>query len=261
MMYVLPFLISVAVNGGFFLLASRMKTDVFTDITYSLSFVLVALASFALRSGQVPEQVFALIFVVVWAVRLGSYLFRRIRKTGVDHRFDAMRESPVRFGMFWALQAITVWVLMLPFAALMANGELGGSMPLFERVALLLGTVLWIFGFIIEAVADKQKSDFKKDPANEGKFMKTGLWELSRHPNYFGEILVWWGIGILALPWMRGWSLLTMIGPVFITFLLVFVSGIPLVEKAWKEKYSGDPEFEEYMQNTRMLLPLKKRVK
>lgn len=255
MLYIVPFLISIAVNGVFFVLAVRMKTDVFTDITYSLTFVLVAAFAFAFRSGSVPEQVFALAFVLAWAIRLGSYLFTRIRKTGVDHRFDSMRDNPVSFGSFWALQAVTVWIVMLLYYALMAGGAAAPASPFVARLAFLAGSVIFVAGFLLEAVADRQKSVFKGNPDNAGKFMDRGLWALSRHPNYFGEMLVWWGIALVALPWMRGWSLLTLIGPVFITVLLLFVSGIPLVEKAWKEKWGDDPAFQAYLKKTPLLVP------
>lgn len=259
MVYFVPLVISIAVNGVFFILAARMKTDVFTDITYSLTFVLVAAFTFAVRSGSIPEQVFALVFVVLWAVRLGGYLFTRIRKTGVDHRFDDKRGNPVRFGMFWSLQAITVWIAMLPFCTLMAGGEVQPVSPFIARLAFLAGSVIFTAGFLLEAVADRQKSVFKNNPENAGKFMRSGLWSLSRHPNYFGEMLVWWGIALVAFPWMRGFSFLTLIGPVFITVLLRFVSGIPLVEKGWKEKWGDDPEFQDYLNNTRMLVPVAKK--
>ena len=148
---------------------------------------------------------------------------------------------------------------MLPYFALMAGGATESGSAIFERLGFLAGSALFAVGFVMEAVADHQKSVFKKNPDNEGKFMKSGLWALSRHPNYFGEMLVWWGIALVALPWMRGYSLLAMIGPVFITVLLIFVSGIPLVEKAWKEKWGDDPEFQAYLKNTRMLIPLSKK--
>ena len=139
MLFIIPLFISIAVNGVVFVLAARMKTDVFTDITYSLTFVLVAAFAFAFRAGSVPEQVFVLAFVLAWAVRLGSYLFTRIRKTGVDHRFDAMRDNPVSFGSFWALQAVTVWIVMLPYCALMAGGDTAPVSPLVARLAILIG--------------------------------------------------------------------------------------------------------------------------
>lgn len=250
-------LLSLGINGLFFVLAARLKTDVFTDITYSLTFIVLGLLGFVFRRGPFPEQAIVLVFVLLWAVRLGSYLFRRILKTKVDHRFDAMRDSPVEFGKFWALQAVTVWVVMLPVTGLM-NAEALWASPVLQRLTLVAGSILWIAGFTIEAVADHQKYAFKSAPENAGRFMNRGLWKYARHPNYFGEILAWWGLGIIALPFLSGSRLLYLVGPVFITVLLLFVSGIPLLEKSWEAKWGGDPDFQAYKSSTRLLVPLPK---
>ena len=251
-------LASAAINGFFFFLAARMKTDVFTDITYSLTFAVLAVLGFVFRKGFHPEQAIVMIFVLLWAARLGSYLFRRILKTGVDHRFDAMRDKPSEFGKFWALQAVTVWIVMLPALGLYGAESIAAG-EFLQRILLVAGSVLWISGFLIEAVADGQKYAFKNKPENAGKFMNQGLWKHARHPNYFGEILAWWGVALVALPFLSGWRLLYMAGPVFITVLLLFVSGVPLLEKSWEEKWGGDPAFREYKASTRLRVPLPKK--
>ena len=250
----IPILISIGINLIFFALAVLIKTDVFTDITYSLAFILMAIFLFLLRKTLIPEQGILLIFVIIWALRLGSYLFTRILKTKVDHRFDDKRDNPVKFGIFWFLQAMTVWITMLPVYGLMAASPYEGPAVL-QRLLLIIGAVVWIAGFAIEAIADYQKYRFKNVPENAERFMNQGLWKYARHPNYFGEILVWWGITIIAVPFFQRWQFLSLTGPLFITLMLLFVSGVPVLEKSWEKKWGEDPEFQEYMEYTRLLVP------
>jgi steroid 5-alpha reductase family enzyme len=176
-----------------------------------------------------------------------------------------MRELPLKFARFWILQAIAVVLIMLPVAAAVtaaaasapaappapgAFSAPAGSFGFFEG----LGLALWIIGFMFEVVADAQKSRFKK--AGSAGFISSGLWKYSRHPNYFGEALLWWGLFIFALPSLTGLLLLAVIGPVFITLLLLFVSGVPLLEKSADAKYGSDPAYQEYKRRTSIFVPL-----
>jgi steroid 5-alpha reductase family enzyme len=257
--------ISLGINAIFFALAMALKTDVFTDITYSLTFIVLALTAliagpgaggasvggnggFLGAAGVIPLVTCAL--VVFWALRLGSYLFIRILKIKVDHRFDDRRDSFVRFGSFWLLQAVTVWIVISPAVVLMQFGE---ARP---GAAAWTGWVLYALGLVIEAVADWQKFRFKNRRENAGKFMSSGLWKYSRHPNYFGEILVWFGIALPGIVLFSGWQYLLFVSPVFITLLLVKVSGIPLLEKNWESKWGDDPAYREYRERTSLLIPL-----
>jgi steroid 5-alpha reductase family enzyme len=192
--------------------------------------------------------------VLVWAVRLGAYLFRRILRMKVDHRFDEMRDNPLRFARFWLLQAISVAVIMLPVTYLLGRDDPPG----FGAWAVA-GTAIWLVGLAIETVADAQKSAFKSKPENRERFITTGLWRYSRHPNYFGEMLVWWGLFVYAAPFLEGWAYAVVIGPVFITLLLLFVSGIPLLERSADAKYGEDPAYREYKRRTSILVPLPPR--
>lgn len=247
--FVFAAIASVAINGLFFAYAAAKKTDVVTDLSYSLSFAVVALGLIASspESGVVALVPAAL--TLVWAGRLGWFLFGRIRATKVDHRFDGMREDPLKFARFWILQALAVAVITLPVAgAVAAAGRLAAFGPL-----QALGAALWLAGIAVEAAADAQKAAFRK--AGTPGFIRTGLWAYSRHPNYFGETLLWWGIFVYVAPALRGALWLVALGPVFITTLLLFVSGVPLLEKAADAKYGDDPEYLEYKRRTSVFVP------
>lgn len=183
--FVLSAIAAVLINGLFFAYAAIKKTDVVTDLSYSLSFFLVS----AILMITTPEAgLIALLpaaLTIIWAIRLGVYLFGRIRATKVDHRFDEMRDHPLLFARFWILQALAVFLILLPVAA---SSLAARSLSLFE----VLGIAMWLIGFIIEVISDAQKSAFK----NAGKpgVITSGLWRVSRHPNYFGETLLWWGL-------------------------------------------------------------------
>jgi steroid 5-alpha reductase family enzyme len=189
--------------------------------------------------------------VLIWAGRLGTFLFRRIQKAGKDERFDDIKPSFVRFLNTWTLQGL--WVTFTLAAALAAitsttRKELG--------IFALIGGIVWVIGFTIEAVADAQKSRFRAQPENEGEFIHTGLWSWSRHPNYFGEIVIWVGVAIIALPILQGWTYVTLISPVFVTLLLTRVSGIPMLEKRADEKWGDREDYQAYKENTSVLIPL-----
>jgi steroid 5-alpha reductase family enzyme len=249
----LSFLIALAVNAAFFAIAATRKTDVVTDLSYSLSFAVLAIV-IPFEGGREPLQLTASLLVLIWAARLGGYLFRRILKMKVDHRFDDMRDKPLRFARFWLLQAISVAVIMLPVSYLLGRN----SAPGFGLWAVA-GAAIWFIGLLIEAAADAQKSAFKAKNANRGRFITSGLWRYSRHPNYFGEMLVWWGLFVFAVPFLDGAAFAVVIGPVFITLLLLFVSGIPPLERSAEAKYGEDPAYREYKRRTSILVPLPPR--
>lgn len=245
-------ILSLSLNGVFFILAAALKTDVFTDITYSLSFFLLTLYCLFRGTGLSVYQIIPALFVVIWSIRLGIYLFRRILFIKTDHRFDDKRDSFIKFGTFWLLQAVTVWVLILPVYGITSSSKSSSEITIW----FILGTAMWLKGFLIESVADNQKFIFKKDPKNKGRFISSGLWKYSRHPNYFGEILVWWGITISCIPYFNGSDFIFFISPIFITLLLLFVTGIPLLEKSWDEKWGTDPDFIQYKKQTNLLIPM-----
>ncbi len=249
----LSFLIALAVNGAFFAVAAARRTDVVTDLSYSLTFALLAVV-LLFTGAREPVQLVASLLVLLWAVRLGAYLFRRILRMKVDHRFDELRDRPLRFARFWLLQAIAVAVIMLPVSYLLDREHASGF-----GAWTIAGAGVWLAGLLIETVADAQKSSFRARDENRGRFIASGLWRYSRHPNYFGEILVWWGLFVYAAPFLDGAAFAVVAGPVFITVLLLFVSGIPPLERSADEKYGHDPAYREYKRRTSILVPLPPR--
>lgn len=233
-----------------FIPAYVMQTEKFFDLTGSLTYI--AASSFALLlSGSLDARSMLLYaMVIVWAVRLGSFLFGRIRKAGRDDRFDEIKPSFFRFLNVWTIQGL--WVTFTASAALVALTS-AGKKDL--DVFAVAGFVIWLAGFVIEVVADNQKSRFNADPANKGKFIQSGLWARSRHPNYFGEIMLWFGVAICALPVLHGWQWVAMISPLFVTLLLTRVSGVPLLEAKSDKKWGGQKAYEEYKKNTPVLIP------
>jgi len=249
----ISFLASLGVNAAFFAVAAIRKTDVVTDLSYSLSFALLALALPDAGAHKLV-QLIASLMVLLWALRLGGYLFGRILRIKVDHRFDEMRDKPFRFARFWILQAISVAVIMLPVSYMLGRDGAPGFGPW-----AVAGAAIWLLGLAIETVSDAQKSAFKGMEKNREHFIVSGLWKYSRHPNYFGEMLVWWGLFVYAVPFLHGAAFAVAIGPAFLTLLLLFVSGIPLLEKSADEKYGADPTYREYKRRTSILVPLPPR--
>ncbi|MCU0486961.1 MAG: DUF1295 domain-containing protein [Anaerolineales bacterium] len=226
------------------------QTEKFFDLTGSLTYVSVITLALIFSQGIDARAILLWAMVVIWALRLGTFLVRRIHKAGKDDRFDELKPSFLRFLNVWTIQGL--WVTFTMAAALVA-------ITTTKRVELdlfaLIGFLIWIFGFTMEAVADLQKSRFNADPANKGKFIQTGLWSRSRHPNYFGEIVIWIGIAVIALPVLQGWQWVALISPIFVTLLLTKVSGVPLLEKKADEKWSGQPDYEAYKKRTPVLIP------
>jgi steroid 5-alpha reductase family enzyme len=251
---ILSFVIALGVNGAFFAVAAARKTDVVTDLSYSLTFALLAIV-LPFTGGRDAVQLVASLLVVVWAVRLGTFLVRRILRMKVDHRFDDIRDRPLRFARFWLLQALAVAVIMLPVSYLLDRDEAPG----FGGWAVA-GAAVWLAGLLIEAVADAQKSAFKADEANRGRFIASGLWRYSRHPNYFGEILVWWGLFLYAVPFLHGIAFAVVAGPLVITLLLLFGTGIPPLERSATAKHGDDPAYRDYKRRTSILVPLPPRA-
>ena len=248
--FALCVVIAFVIQWVAFVPAYLLQTERFFDLTGSITYIVVVVVG-VLLSAEVDARSFLLLaMVVIWAVRLGSYLFLRIRKAGADKRFDDIKPSFPRFLNTWTLQAL--WVTLTLAAALAAITSA-------QRVALgtvtAIGLVVWVVGIGLEATADAQKSRFRADPANKGHFIHSGIWSWSRHPNYFGEILLWVGVAIVALPVLRGWQWVTLISPVFVALLLLRVSGVPMLEKAADDKWGGQADYEAYKSRTSVLVP------
>jgi steroid 5-alpha reductase family enzyme len=233
-----------------FIPAYRLQTEKFFDLTGSITYISVISMAALLSTGPDARSILLWALVVIWAARLGTFLFRRIRKAGKDDRFDEIKPSFIRFLNVWTIQGL--WVTFTMAAALVAITTTNHkTLDIFA----LIGLLLWLLGFSIEVTADAQKSRFNANPENKGKFIQTGLWARSRHPNYFGEIVLWVGVAVIALPVLQGWQWVALISPVFVTLLLTRVSGIPLLEKKADQKWGGQADFEAYKKNTPVLIP------
>ena len=236
-----------------FIPAFIFQTEKFFDITGSITYITVTGVALCYSRYSVPldaRSVLVAALVIIWAIRLGTFLFSRIQKAGKDDRFDEIKPNFLRFLNVWTIQGL--WVTFTAAAALVAiTSSTRKDLDAFA----IVGALVWLIGFVIEVVADAQKSRFNADPANKGKFIRTGLWSRSRHPNYFGEIVLWIGIAIIAIPVLQGWQWVAMISPVFVAILLTRISGIPLLQKKAEAKWGGQADYEEYKKNTPVLIP------
>ena len=242
--------LAFAIQWLVFIPSYLRQTETYFDLTGSITYILVTTLALLLSPSIDARVVFLWALVVIWAMRLGTFLFRRIQRAGKDDRFDDLKPSFIRFLNAWTIQG--VWVTFTAGAALVAiTTTTRKELDWFA----FIGLVVWVIGFTIEVVADAQKHRFSAHPANRGKFIQTGLWSRSRHPNYFGEIVLWVGVAIIALPVLQGWQWVALVSPVFVTVLLTRVSGVPLLERKADQKWGGQPEYEAYKKRTPVLIP------
>ena len=199
------------------------QTEHYFDLTGTISYITAIALGFYLNPSSDPRDLLIGVLITIWAVRLGAFLFLRVKKDGKDKRFTVMKTQFVWYLMTWTIGGCWVFITMAAgLAAITSNTTVALGWP------ALIGTLLWITGFSIEIFADKQKRDFKKDTSKEKEFITTGLWAWSRHPNYFGEIMLWVGVTLIAYPVLSGWQLCTLISPIFVYVLLTRISGINL---------------------------------
>ena len=233
-----------------FIPARLLQSERFYDLTGSLTYIAVTLGAISVAPAPSGAQWLIAIMIFVWAGRLGSFLFRRIHTAGGDQRFDHIKISSSRFFVAWTLQG--AWVVMTSCAAFTAILSIE---PTALGAVYVIGAVMWAAGFAIEVMADRQKSRFKADRANEGRFINTGLWARSRHPNYFGEILLWVGIAVMAIPYLSGTQWVVMLSPLFVYALLTRISGIPTLVRRGQALWGDDPAYQDYLSSTPLLVP------
>lgn len=242
-------IVSLGINILMFIPAYLLRTDKLTDISYAVTFSVLGIIAIVLGGITIPALIL-LVAILLWASRLGIYLLIRIHKMGRDKRFDEMRKSFWRFGRFWILQGITVWIVLLPSMLFLTKS------PKELSWYSCIGLVIWTFGLTIETLADIQKFRFINNLDNKGKWINSGIWKYSRHPNYFGEIILWLGLYIFVLGNLStGEAFVGVIGPLYIAFLILFVSGVPLLEKAAEKKWGENNEYQNYKKKTSMLIP------
>jgi steroid 5-alpha reductase family enzyme len=226
------------------------RTEKFFDITGSLTFIGVSVAVLLLAPVADARGWVLAAMIVLWAVRLGAFLFVRVHRSGGDDRFDVLKTNPVRFLRVWVLQG--AWVSLTASAAWIAmSSETRAPIGWLAVV----GIAVWVLGMVVEIAADAQKTAFKADPANKGRFIRSGLWSRSRHPNYFGEIVIWLGVFLVAAPVLTGWQWVALISPLFVILLLTRISGIPLLEQKADRTWGGEDDYEAYKKRTPTLIP------
>ena len=239
-------IISLIINIIIFLIAYKLKTDKLTDISYALTFILLATIAF-LFSDKSTLKIILFLIITLWATRLGIFLLIRINKTKKDKRFDKIRNNFSSFLKFWTLQGLTVFIILIP-SLLLFNTKTKIT-PI-----TITGIIIFLIGFFTETIADIQKYNFNKKHKN--KFITTGLWKYSRHPNYFGEILVWIGIYFLAFSSISTpQKIYAIISPAFIIILLTLVSGIPILEKNADKRWGKQEQYQNYKKKTSILIP------
>ena len=237
-----------------FIPAFAYQTEHYFDLIGSTSYIGTVILAVALHPGMDTRGLIISVMIAVWAVRLGSFLFVRVKKAGKDRRFNEIKTRFFRYMFTWTLGGAWVFITMAAgLAAMTSTTQQTVGIPFF------IGTALWVLGFGLEVVADSQKTSFRRQPDNAEKFITTGLWQYSRHPNYFGEIILWLGIAVMAAPVLVGWQLITLVSPVFVFLLLTKVSGIPMLEKSGLERWGSDPKYQRYISITSPLVPLPRK--
>ncbi|XP_057770490.1 uncharacterized protein LOC130990293 isoform X2 [Salvia miltiorrhiza] len=244
-------IVTVAYQFFFFVITALLKFDKVTDFAGSTNFVILAILTLIVNGSWHFRQVILSLLVVMWGLRLGIFLLMRILQWGEDRRFDEMRENLAKLAVFWIFQAVWVWTVSLPVTFVNASNR-NPSL----QAADIIGWIIWSVGILVEATADQQKLTFKNSPDNRGKWCDVGVWKYSRHPNYFGEIFLWWGIFVAATPVLKNAEWLVILGPIFLTLLLLFVSGIPLLEESADKKYGNIPAYRHYKRKTSPLILL-----
>jgi steroid 5-alpha reductase family enzyme len=232
-----------------FIIAQIKKDNSIVDVFWGLGFIVVAVYSL-IQSGDMYDlrKMIVTLLVSIWGIRLSTHIYLRNKGKGEDFRYKAWRDT---WNFFIVRSYLQIFMLQGAFMLIVSSPiwliNYESSQPL--GIWDTLGLTIFGIGIFFESTGDLQLSQFKKDPANQGKIITTGLWALTRHPNYFGEALVWWGFGFYAVSLPLGWY--TLLSPVIITLLLRYVSGVPMLEK----KYEGRPDFEAYKKETAPFVP------
>ncbi len=244
-------LLAFLIHWLFFIPAFLLKTEKFFDLTGSLTYISI-MVYVVYTKNNLQEQLGSIILaslVILWAVRLGSFLFLRIKKAGEDKRFREIKTSFARFFLLWTISGM--WVSFCSMCALTAIASNDGVIV---NNIFYIGLVTFIIGLSIEIIADSQKTKFRKDPKNKDKFINEGLWAKSRHPNYVGEITLWAGVAIMSFSSLEGSQYISLISPIFTYLLLVYVSGVPQLTASGQKKWGHLESYQDYIKNTPTLI-------
>ncbi|CAG7719055.1 unnamed protein product [Allacma fusca] len=248
-------IVTVSIQLFFFAIAATFKFDKVTDFAGGTNFAVLALLTLFLAGTYEPRQILVTVLVTVWAFRISGFLLFRVLKLGKDDRFDGKRENFLQFLVFWIFQMLWVFTVSLPVIFVNSSRLISQSSS-FPSGWDITGAILFLVGFLCETVADFQKFFFKENPANRGQWCDAGLWSVSRHPNYFGEILLWWGIFTVGISVYKDAEWASLLSPLFTMAILLFLSGLPLLEKMANERYSTNPSYQEYKDSVSPLVPL-----
>ena len=234
--------------------ASLAESERYYDLTGGLTYLTVV--GFTLWAGSQSEspsarELIVSLLVVIWALRLSSFLYLRIHRTGKDGRFDRLKTSPIRFLVPWTIQGLWVFLTMIVVIVINSQAESAPELGIWDAIGLLM----WLLGFSIEVIADNQKSAFNANSDNQGKWIDSGLWSYSRHPNYLGEIMLWTGIACFGISCFSGLERVAWVSPIFIYLLLTKISGVPILDRRGLEKWGDQPEYHKYREETPTLLP------
>ena len=246
---------SFLVHWIIFIPSFLAKTEKFYDITGTLAYIITlylasVLTSYSSGASLEPRTLIIIGMVSFWALRLGIFLFIRVLKVGEDRRFREAKKSFSKYLVWWTMSALWVFLTTANALTLIINNKKLVNQPIFY-----LGLLIWFIGILFEIIADEQKRRFRLNEKNRGKFISSGLWSISRHPNYFGEIILWIGIAIISLPTLSGFQYVTLISPLFIYLLLTRISGVNLLEESSDKKWGDLPEYEQYKKETPVLVP------
>ena len=227
------------------------KTDHYFDITGGITFLVILFLATQKIINDEPLTLKLTPFFLssIWAIRLSSFLFLRVKKAGKDIRFDNLKTNFFKFMLSWVVQGFWVFMCLLPLLVISDTKKSN------NYIFLLIGIMIWSFGFIFEIISDNQKSSFNSNKNNKGNFIKTGLWSLSRHPNYFGEFILWIGITIIALPYFSGIHYITCLSPAFIYLMLNKISGVNLLEEIGDQRWGDEKSYLDYKKQTPVFFP------
>ncbi|XP_022725792.1 uncharacterized protein LOC111282098 isoform X2 [Durio zibethinus] len=248
-------IVTVVYQLFFFIITVLLKFDKVTDFAGSSNFAVISVLTLVMKGSWHFRQVILTFLIVTWSLRLALFLVIRILQWGEDRRSDKMRGNLGKLAVFYIVQGLWVWTVNLPVTVVNASDRDPSI-----QAEDIIGWIMWSVGTSVEVIADQQKLSFKNSPENRGKWCNIGLWKYSRHPNYFGDILLSWGFFVAAAPVLEGAEWLVIVGPIFLTLLLLFVSGLPILERSADKKFGNVAAYRIYKKTTSPLIPLPQAV-
>ena len=232
-----------------FYLKSEKYYDLFGGVSFISSIFLMLFLKIRITNDLSTREIILASCVLLWTIRLSFFLFQRVKRIGKDVRFDNLKLSFSKFLLAWMTQGLWVFICLFPILVVFSSPTNN------EITYFAFGSLTYLIGLVIEIIADYQKTIHNKLNNKKRKFISSGLWSKSRHPNYFGEFLIWTGITIICFPVFSGFKYLALITPIFIYFLLNYISGVNLLEERAKEKWGNNPEYVKYLKTTPKFFP------